>query len=85
MSPELETLDQLVGGDLPLRVIYDLFPDDIRFESGMSSLLRSGEIRLLAEDGAELPQWKWREVLAVPSNWPEIRVSLTPVGAQRIV
>ena len=31
MSPELETLDQLLGGDLPLTVIRKLFPDAERF------------------------------------------------------
>jgi hypothetical protein len=83
MSPELDTLDQLLGGDLPLGVIRRIYPDDTRFAHGLSGLLHTGEVRLVA-DGTELPRWRWREVLAAPDAWPGVWVSLTPAGARRI-
>ena len=83
MSPELETLDQLVGGDLPLRVVRGLYPDDAQFSRGLSGLLHAGEVRLV-EDGVDLPQWRWREVLADPGAWPNVQVRLTPAGARRV-
>jgi len=84
VSPELETLDELLGGDLPLPLIRGLYPDDARFARGLSGLLHAGEIRLVVEDGAELPGWRWREVLADPVTWLGLQVSLTPAGARRI-
>jgi hypothetical protein len=62
VSPELETLDQLLGGDLPLAVIRTVYPDDGGFVRGMAGLLAGGDIPLLA-DGVEVPSWRWREVL----------------------
>jgi hypothetical protein len=35
MSPELETLDQLLGSDLPLEVIAKLFPSEEDFGQGV--------------------------------------------------
>lgn len=84
MSPELETLDQLIGGDMALPLIRGLFLDDDLFVCGLSGLLHAGELRLLGDDGMELAQWRWREVLAEPETWPAIHVSLTPAGARRI-
>lgn len=42
MSPELETLDQLAGGDMPLSLIHGLYPDDAGFICGLSGLLKGG-------------------------------------------
>ena len=84
VSPELETLDQLLGGDLSLSLIRGLYPDDGRFARGMSDLLHSGEVRLVGEDDTELSRWRWREVLADPSAWNEVHVGITRAGARRI-
>ena len=46
MSPELETLDQLLSGDLPLSVVRIVYPDDERFILGVLGLLSDGEIQL---------------------------------------
>jgi len=40
MSPELETLDQLLGGPMPLPVIRRLYPDYRAFANGTLALLR---------------------------------------------
>jgi hypothetical protein len=82
-SPEMETLDQLLGGDMPLMVIRQVYPDPARFARGVGGLLAAGEVRLVAADGAEVPPWQWREVLAA-NPLPDMAVSLTPAGAQRI-
>lgn len=43
MSPKLETLDQLLGGDTELMVVFGLSPDADRFARGMAGLLHSGD------------------------------------------
>jgi hypothetical protein len=84
MSPELEILDQLLGGDLPLSVVRSLFNDEGRFARGVLALLRIGEVRLLAADGREVPRWKWPEALGPGSDETEARLSITPAGASRV-
>lgn len=82
MSPELETLDQLLGGDLPASVIRKLFPDNERFMTAMRAMLTAGELRLMATDGTEIPRWKWSDALA--SRVDFVRLAITDVGARRI-
>jgi hypothetical protein len=84
VSPELETLDQLLGGNMLLSQIRALYPDGARFARGLSGLLHAGEVRLLAEDSTELPQWRWREVLANPDSLEGVRVDITGAGVRRI-
>ncbi|MGA2500244.1 MAG: hypothetical protein ABSH20_21090 [Tepidisphaeraceae bacterium] len=62
MSLELETLDQFRGGDMSLRVIHSLFPDDQQFAKAIQAMLLNQDIRLLAHDGSEVPQWRWRQL-----------------------
>jgi hypothetical protein len=87
MSPELEILDQLVGGDLPLTVIRGLFGDDERFVRALLAMLDAGEVQLLAADGTEFARWQWRAVL-IPSSFTTAmngsRVAITKVGGRRI-
>jgi len=64
MSPELETLDQLLGGELSLAIVRKLFPDDERFLRGIRSLLFCGDVSLLSADGSNLTNW--RELLTAP-------------------
>jgi hypothetical protein len=87
MSPELETLDQLAGGDLPLTVIRGLFDDGERFIRSLLAMLDAGEVRLLAADGAEFARWQWREVLIAASS-PAApsgpRLAITKIGGRRM-
>jgi hypothetical protein len=87
MTPELETLDQLLGGDLPLRVIRDLYPDADRFKRGVLGLLSCGDVRLLDTDKSEVPAWRWRELFAegaVVSDLEWLKLSITTQGARRV-
>jgi hypothetical protein len=82
MSPELETLDQLLGGDLPVSVIRDLFGDERQFARSVTAMLNAGELRLLTGDGEEVPRWQWREILN--ANALGARLRITQAGARRI-
>lgn len=86
MSAELETLDQLLGGDLPLQIIRDLYPDDETFAKSLQALLRNGDVRLLM-DGVEVPQWRWRELndrSQLMLELPRFRLAATDQGARRV-
>ncbi len=82
MSSELETLDQLLGGDLPAFVIQGLFPDTDHFMAAMHAMLTAGEIRLLNTDHAAIPQWDWSRALAL--QFDSLRFEITDTGADRI-
>lgn len=84
MSREIETLDQLLCGDLPLQVIRGLYPDDKTFAVAIHALLRNGDVRLLS-DGAEVPQWRWRDLFeagAVTEEMPRLRLDITDQGVR---
>jgi len=86
MTPELEVLDQLQGGELPLEVIAKLFEDRARFVKALSQMLAAGEVSLNDNAGQVIPLWRFQEIersaeVAVPSS---IRVALTEIGARRI-
>jgi hypothetical protein len=86
MSPELETLDQLLGGDLPLAVIRGLFDDGERFARAVAAMLYAGEVRLYV-DGDEAPRWRWAEVLAAARDQTDLanaRLDITEAGIRRI-
>ena len=86
MSRELETLDQLLGGGMPLQVVRKLYPDDKSFAVAIHALLRNGDVRLLS-DGTEVPQWRWRELFeagAVTEEMPRLRLDITDQGASRV-
>jgi len=81
MSPELETLDQLLGGSLQLAVIRGLYSDDFAFARGIHGLLAAGDVRL--SDGAtEVPQWQWGQALA--GDLAGLRLDITSAGSRRI-
>lgn len=46
MSPELEMLDQLLGGDLPVAVVRSFFDDDQRFVHAALVMLDTRKIKL---------------------------------------
>ncbi len=85
MSPELETLDQLLGGELTLSVVRRLYPDDEDFAKAIHGLLISGDVKLFA--GEEVPQWRWRK-LFVEGAWKceetPLTLVLTDAGAKRM-
>lgn len=82
MSPELEMLDQLLGGNLPVAVVRSCFTDDQRFVHAALLMLNAREIKLLDEDGTDIPKWKWSEILK--SNTGNPRVQITDGGVKRI-
>jgi hypothetical protein len=87
MSPELETLDQLLGGDLQLSVIRGLYPDDQTFAHSIHSLLRNGDVRLLSDDGADVPPWRWRDLFilgGVTGELLRLTLVLTEQGIRRV-
>jgi hypothetical protein len=55
VTPELETLDQLQGGDLPLEVILNLYPNADAFKRGVLGWIECGDVRLLMPRGVDVP------------------------------
>lgn len=55
MSPVLETLDQLQGGDLKLSSIRKVFRDRGRFVRGISAVLAAEDITLRTAEGPAVP------------------------------
>lgn len=86
-STELETLDQLLGGDLPLSAIRTLFPNDDRFLDGVRSLLAEGEVRLITVEGRGVQEWETRTLFGnhkILQQLAQYRLVITPAGARRI-
>ena len=87
MSPELETLDQLLGGELRLTIIQGLYPDEAAFMKGVLGLLASGDVRLFSVDDTEVPRWRWRELFgggSVMSALDNMKLRITDQGIKRI-
>jgi hypothetical protein len=87
MSLELEVLDQLQGGDLPLRVVASLFPDEAHARRAIAAMLAAGELELLDGEGTVLLPWQQRELERQPSSWradTQYRLAITDAGARRI-
>jgi len=85
MSPELETLDQLLGGDLSLATVRTLFSSDARFSQALTHLLSVGDVTMLTSDGASVPNWKWRELLTpVPHDLKDLKLRITDRGILKI-
>jgi hypothetical protein len=86
-SPEIETLDQLLSGDLPLSAIRQLYPSDAAFMRGVLGLLNSGDVRLFGAGKPEVPSWYWRELFVqgkILSQMSSFRLDLTDQGARRV-
>jgi hypothetical protein len=86
LSPELETLDQLLGGDLRLEVVARLFPSHEAFQRGIIGLLSSGDVVLVAQ-AEEIPSWRWKQLFShelVPSETESISVKITAEGVRKI-
>jgi len=82
MSPELETLDQLVGGPLTLAVVRRLYPDTRRFNVGILSMLESGDITMVDAAGQPIPTWDQRRHLTDLTD--DFRLAITDRGIKRI-
>jgi hypothetical protein len=57
-SPELETRDQLLGGELSLTAIQSVYPNTAAFLRGILGLLSSGDVCLMKTDKTEVPDWQ---------------------------
>ena len=87
MSLELEVLDQLQGGELPLRVVASLFPDEAHARRAISALLLAGEVAILDAKGATVAPWQLHELDRESGSWrtdSQYHVSLTDAGARRV-
>ena len=87
MSPELETLDQLLGGDLPLGIVLRIYPDDCAFKRGVMGLITGGDVSLFTSDDVEVPSWRCRELFedgTVMQQMERMKLRITPQGARRI-
>jgi len=84
MSPELDTLDQLCGDDMPVTVIRQLFDSDDHFRRAILAMLHEREVLLLGPDGFEVPHWERRPLLSDATRWVDHRLSITASGARRI-
>lgn len=84
MSPELEALDQLLGGALSLTVIRQIYPDHNRFSHSIQAMVQSGDVRLISHDGSEVEHWQLRGLFESEfptSNIPHLKLVLTEQGA----
>ena len=81
MSPELETLDQLQGGDMPVALVRRLYPSEGEYLKAVLAMIVAGEIRL-AVDGADVPHWQRFEILRNPP--PGTLLAITEKGCRRM-
>jgi hypothetical protein len=87
MSLELEVLDQLEGGDMPLSVLASLFRDEAHALHAIAALVTTGEVCILDPAGTVLAPWQMRELELQPSSWraaTQYQLRLTAAGARRI-
>jgi len=87
-SPELETLDQLLGGEMPLTTIRKLYPDNTAFLRGVLGLLNGGDVRLFSPGKPDIPQWYWQALFvegSVLKKLTKFRLDITDQGARRIL
>ena len=87
MSPELETLDQLLGGDLSLSILIRVYPNDGAFTKAIHGLLMAGDVRLKTVEDNDVPQRRWRELFlegTVLSDLAAFKLSITQKGVAKI-
>jgi len=87
MSPEMETLDQLLGGELRLTVILPLYPDQTSFLQGLFGLLSSGDVSLQTTDKMDVPEHRWNQLFrdgTLLNELERFQLKITPQGARRI-
>jgi hypothetical protein len=87
MSPELELLDQLQGGDMPLGVLVALFPDESHARRAIKAMLLAGELELLDSQVGRVAAWQLLELEAQSNPWrteTRYRLAITDAGKKRI-
>jgi hypothetical protein len=82
--PELETLDQLSGDAMPLKMIRGLYESDEQFQRAMLAMLESQELCIKGNDGNQLPKWKWQSALRFDDELGDLKASILDAGAKRI-
>jgi hypothetical protein len=83
-ADELEVIDQLCGGDLPLRVIVGMFRDVDHARRVLRIYIDKNVVTLSDEDRT-LPQWECQTILRDSDRMNEsgnLRVHLTEYGAK---
>jgi hypothetical protein len=86
-SPEMETVDQLLGGAMSLTIVRRVYSDDAAFLRGVLALLSCGDVLLLDSEGIQVPEWRWRELFVEQKalqNLKSLNLNLTAQGARRI-
>jgi hypothetical protein len=87
MSPEIETLDHLLGGDLFLTIARTLYSDADAFIKSLQALLSDGDVRLYSIAGSEVPDWQWRELFrdkSVFDNLATLKLKITQQGVDKV-
>ena len=87
MEPELEVLDQLLGGDMPVDIIVGLFPDLDRCRRSIGIMLRDGEIELRDQESSLVPLAHYLKLQYLPEFWARgtpYRFGITELGATRV-
>lgn len=86
-SPEMDTLEQLCGGNMSLKVVLKIYPDTASFISGTYGALKAGYVRLL-ENNEEVPEWRQRELFEkgeVLETLDILTLELTAMGIKHII
>jgi hypothetical protein len=82
--PELELVDQLLGGDMPHRLVCTFFRDEAHARRVLAVYISRGVV-VLSEESGELPAWRSQEILRSPQplvGYEKTRVGLTDKGAK---
>ena len=82
-APELETLDQLLGGDMPLTVIAKLYSSPEAFRTGIRGLLSCVDVLLLDTEGNGVPTWRWRVRPQFCGTPGEVSVARDATGCEK--
>ena len=72
---------------MSLEVVRTLFPNDSRILQVINCLLANGDVRLLESDGAEVAEWRWRELFDeahVVNEMSHYQLEITEQGSRRI-
>jgi hypothetical protein len=86
-SAEMETLDQLLGGEMRLNIIRQVYDSDDAFMRGTLGLLQSGDVKLFDESHTEVPRWRWRPLFEqgeVLSALESFTLDVTETGAAKV-
>lgn len=86
-SPELEPLDQLLGGEMRLCIIRQIYNSDDAFAQGTLRLLQCGDVKLFDQTHIEVPKWRWRPLFEqgeVLSSVESFMLDVTETGAAKV-